>query len=150
MKIHYLFILAAVLLAACSPPSVQEGSILLADRPAANGRWMVINYWATWCHPCREEIPELNDFARIHASDVIVYGVNFDGAMEDELLVQANELGITFTQLRTDPASQLGYARPTVLPTTMVINPRGEIQARLMGRQTVDSLETAMEPERQP
>lgn len=150
MKLHHLIILAALLLAACSPPSKQEGPIQLADQPAANGRWMVINYWATWCHPCREEIPELNEFARIHAQDVIVYGVNFDGVIEDELLVQANELGIAFNQLRTDPAPQLGYARPTVLPTTMVINPQGEIRARLLGQQTVDTLEATMETERQP
>lgn len=110
---------------------------------------MFINYWAIWCHPCREEIPELNAFAEQHASDAIVYGVNFDEVDNDRLLVQADELAIEFPLLAADPAQALDYARPMVLPTTMVINPDGEVWARLLGPQTVDSLSAAMQSEQQ-
>lgn len=138
---------AVLLMAACSAPTGQLNGITLADTPAADGRWTIINYWAVWCHPCRQEIPELNDFARSQHDSAVVYGVNFDAVEGEELLVQANELGIAFTQLRTDPASQLGYAPPTVLPTTLVINPQGEIIARLIGPQTAASLEASMKTE---
>ena len=136
--------LLLLLLAACSgPPQDPAGETAFAEL-AADGRWTIINYWAIWCAPCREEIPELNEFAAEHADKVIVYGVNYDNVSGEDLLVQATELAIEFPLLATDPASQLEYARPTVLPTTIVINPEGEVWARLLGPQTVDDLVAAM------
>ena len=110
----------------------------------ADGHWQVINYWAIWCHPCRKEIPELNEFATSRHQDTRVYAVNFDGVTGEALLVQANELGIDFILLEEDPAARLGYAPPTVLPTTLIIDPDGNIVARLLGPQTEDSLHAAM------
>jgi len=110
----------------------------------ADGRWMAINYWAIWCHPCRTEMPELNQFAAANTTGVAVYAVNFDGVKGEELLAQAAELGIRFTLLEEDPAVSLGYARPTVLPTTIIIDPDGNLVARLVGIQTEASLLAAI------
>lgn len=139
---------ALVLLAACGgqAPSLPPG---VDASPNAGGKWLAINYWAIWCHPCRVEIPELNELAREHSDDMIVYAVNFDDVQGEELLVQAAELGIEFPLLATDPGPELGYARPTVLPTTLLINPAGEVWARLFGPQTLESLEKAMNSEQQ-
>ena len=50
------------------------------DQPVAlpeQGHWRIVNYWAVWCGPCREEIPELN---RLHEeTDLVVFAVNYDG-----------------------------------------------------------------------
>jgi thiol-disulfide isomerase/thioredoxin len=127
---------------AALPPGLQ-------DKPVQDGQWLLVNYWAVWCQPCRVEIPELNAFADEQEGRVRVYGVNYDNVDTETLLVQAAELGIEFTVLTTDPANTLGYARPMVLPTTMVINPEGEIMARLLGPQTVDSLVAALTAEKQ-
>ena len=43
----------------------------------AQGHWRVVNYWAVWCSPCREEIPELNQLH--HETDLVVFAVNYDG-----------------------------------------------------------------------
>ena len=107
----------------------------------SDGRWVVVNYWAIWCHPCRKEIPELNAFAESRQKDTLVYAVNFDGVQGEALIVQANELGIDFILLEEDPATTLGYAPPNVLPTTMIIDPGGNIVARLVGPQTEKSLQ---------
>src|SRR5690554_8199665 len=53
-----------------------------ADGTQANwdkyrGQWVLVNYWAEWCKPCLEEIPELNELDK--APDIAVLGVNFDG-----------------------------------------------------------------------
>lgn len=128
------------LLSACAGDSDNSAAIKLADVPAADGRWQIINYWATWCAPCREEIPELNHFHYRFSDKAAVYGVNFDGATGEELIVQSAELGIEFIQLRSDPAAALGYDRPNVLPTTMIINPQGEIVRVLVGPQTESTL----------
>ena len=129
-------------LAGCSPT---DDSGILTRLPDADGRWLVINYWAIWCAPCREEIPELNDFAASHADTVDVLAVNFDNRQGEELLADAAELDIRFGLLGYDPAAQIGYARPTVLPTTMIINPEGVVWARLLGPQTEAQIAAAIE-----
>jgi len=134
------------LLVACSPaPSDTPAG--LVDTPRFDGKWVMINYWAIWCAPCREEIPELNSLAQTHAAKLNLYAVNFDDKQGEELLVQAAELDIKFDLLTTDPGPALGYARPTVLPTTVIFNPDGEMVARLFGPQTEESLSAAMQPD---
>ncbi|MFT4997247.1 MAG: thiol-disulfide isomerase/thioredoxin, partial [Flavobacteriales bacterium] len=71
-KLNTIFVIAlSVILSACSPSN---------NDPLANakGKWTYINYWATWCKPCIEEIPELNEFAAQNPY-LVVLGVNFDG-----------------------------------------------------------------------
>ncbi len=140
--------LVACLLAGCgqSAPKTPEGFVAI---PNSDGRWLFINYWAIWCKPCREEIPELNHFAAEFSDQVVVYGVNFDNPAPAEHLAQAADLGIEFPLLANDPAGALSYARPTVLPTTMVINPQGEVWARLLGPQTLEKLRAAMQEPQQ-
>ncbi|MEP5766445.1 MAG: TlpA disulfide reductase family protein [Halieaceae bacterium] len=136
--------LALALMCACTPPPPQLPPGIV-EAPTIGGKWVVINYWAIWCAPCREEMPELNELAREHGATVTVYGVNFDNKQGQELLDQATELAAEFPQLATDPGPQLGYARPMVLPTTIIFNPAGEMVARLLRPQTVDSILAAME-----
>ena len=148
MKLLYYTLLAALLLAcgqSPEPPATAGAAHhTVVSVPVQAGNWLVINYWATWCLPCRQEIPQLNAFAAEHAGAAIVYGVNYDAVRDEALRVQATELGIKFPLLDTDPAQQLGYARPTVLPTTIVINPAGALIARLQGPQTALSVAATM------
>jgi thiol-disulfide isomerase/thioredoxin len=136
-------LLLCLLLPGCAPgdsgPPAGVGTL------NADGRWKVINYWAIWCHPCRTEMPELNDFAAANVENVQVFAVNFDDVRGDALLEQAAELDIRFTLLEEDPARALGYVRPTVLPTTIIINPAGDLVARLLGPQTEASIAAAMQ-----
>ena len=62
-----------------------------------------MNYWALWCTPCREEIPELNLLDTIEG--ITVFGVNYDGKRGDELQEQRRALDIRFPALTTDPAA---------------------------------------------
>ena len=104
---------------------------------------MLVNYWAQWCRPCIQEIPELNAFDKRH-SDVAVLGVNFDGASGEELQEQERRLGVGFPTLATDPAAQLDIQRPAALPTTLLVNPEGELADTLVGPQTEESLHNAL------
>ena len=113
----------------------------LAD---AAGRWLLVNYWAEWCKPCREEIPELQAFARQNAAKAVVVMVNFDGVTGAQLAQQAKSLGISQPLLEADPAAHLGTTRPQVLPTTLVIRPDGTPATTLIGPQTVASLAAAI------
>ncbi len=112
-----------------------------ADLEALHGQWVVINYWAPWCKPCIEEIPQLNALDRTY-DQVTVLGVNYDGADGEELALQRQTLGVEFASV-TDPSAQLGTPRPVVLPTTLILDPQGELAATLVGPQTLESLAQA-------
>ena len=131
-------LLVTVLLTGCNPsPPPGEGGFV--DFPTLGGNWMIINYWAEWCAPCREEIPELNALAA-SSGQLDVYAVNFDGVQGEALAAQAEELGIKFTQVTSDPGPRLEIARPTVLPTTLILAPDGTLVTRLIGPQTAEGL----------
>ena len=108
------------------------------DPLPGNGQWRIINYWAIWCAPCREEIPELNELDR--STELVVLAVNYDGKTGDELASQAAEMGITFALLEQDPRATLSVARPKVLPTTLLVSPDGQVTDTLVGPQTREGL----------
>ena len=126
-------ILAATLalLAACT-----------SDPLPSTGSWRVVNYWAVWCTPCREEIPELNTLSVYN--NVNVLGVNYDGKQGDALQAQAETLGIEFALLANDPSQDLGTPRPQVLPTTLIVAPDGRLLKTLVGPQTAQALLTVL------
>ncbi|MEM1403290.1 MAG: TlpA disulfide reductase family protein [Pseudomonadota bacterium] len=121
------------LLSACDTP----------QDPLENpGQWTFVNYWAQWCKPCIKEIPELNE---LHAEDGYqVLGVNFDGAKGEDLEAQLSKLNVQFPTLPADPAARLGVERPQVLPTTVIIDPDGEVLQVLIGPQTRETLIAAI------
>lgn len=104
------------------------------------GEWLVINYWAEWCKPCREEIAELNLLQEQYDNSLEVLGVNYDGATGEALEQQMQALKVAFIQLKNDPAAQLETDRPAVLPTTFIVSPDGKLQSTLLGPQTKTSI----------
>jgi len=132
------FPLMLLALVACSPAQKPGRSLQLEE---LRGQWVVINYWAIWCKPCIEEIPELNALASL--PQISVLGVNYDGVSGEELDQQLEKLGVAFPTLDTDPAAQLGVARPVVLPTSLVLDPQGQLRDTLVGPQTLETLAAA-------
>src|SRR5690606_23947141 len=144
--------LSAVLLAACGGADPGPAPSLPAN---PEGRPVFVNYWAEWCAPCREEIPELNEFAAANRGRMVLYGVNFDAASGDELRRQELALGIEFPTLEVDPGISLGLPLPMVLPVTRVLDGDGKLITQLAGVQTLATLEEALalaleEGEKQP
>ena len=128
----------------------QENDIRFADGRAGRfdqwqGRWVLINYWAEWCAPCRKEIPELNELHHERASSgIVVIGVNYDGLQGDPLTKLIDEMNIEFPVLAEDPRQRWQQPSPPVLPTTLLIDPAGELADVLVGPQTLVSLREAV------
>lgn len=104
------------------------------------GQWLLINYWAEWCGPCRTEIPELNALNESR-NDITVLGVNFDGLQGDELITAAEDLGIRFRVLSVDPAERLELPRSAVLPVTYIVDEAGKVRQSLVGEQTAEGIQ---------
>ena len=139
-------LLACLLLVAATSACDRDASRLETIGGGAvvtEGKVLLVNYWAEWCKPCREEIPELNHFAG-EAGDVQVVGVNYDQLPPETIVVQAQKLGIEFPLLLEDPAARWGQARPSVLPSTFIIGTDGRWRATLVGPQTLEDLRAAV------
>ena len=135
-------LMLVLVLAGCAR---EEEPVAAPDALRQPGQWLLVNYWAEWCKPCLEEIPELDAFAAKHAGTARVVLVNFDGVTGEALQQQARTLGIPHELLLDrDPAAELGLARPQALPSTFVIGPDGAQRNVLLGPQTVASLEAAI------
>ncbi len=106
------------------------------------GDYVLVNYWAEWCKPCRKEIPELNELD--HEDGISVVGVNFDGIKGDELLELMDRLGVEFPVALEDPREVWGVDAVEVLPTTIVVDPAGQAKQVLIGPQTAATLRAAM------
>jgi thiol-disulfide isomerase/thioredoxin len=134
-------ICAGLILAGCAEDVGvdQHGRKVPAER--LEGQWLVINYWAEWCAPCRSEIPELNALAvQLEAQSVSVVGVNFDGLQGADLTKASQAMGIEFTVLEQDPAARYGLPPSAVLPVTYIVDDRGQMRERLLGEQTARGL----------
>ena len=141
----YIFF-AIMLLTGCGKGDYQDHYGNAHDFSDHRGKWMLINYWAAWCKPCIDEIPELNHFAKKHRDKVVLFGVDFDGNQGEKLQQNINKLEIGFPVLIDDPAAILNYQQPDVLPTTLIFNPEGKLHRILKGPQTEQTLSDAITP----
>ncbi len=139
------FIFSLSFLVACSSDTdfqdSQGNSIHFSD---FKGKWVILNYWAKWCHACIAEIPVLNEFSRTYADNVVVIGVSYDDLSAQQLNQLANELGITYPLLLNKPNRYLKLGVISVVPTTVILNPQGKLESTLLGPQTKDSLKKSL------
>ncbi|MBV9850774.1 MAG: TlpA family protein disulfide reductase [Armatimonadetes bacterium] len=113
---------------------------LLAE---ARAHPVVLDFWATWCGPCREELPSLNRVAHKYAGRAAFYGVNSHDRPAD-IRAFARLYGMTFPTLsdaRHDVASQYGA---DALPTLVIIDTRGNVRVASAGYDPQLDLEAAL------
>lgn len=105
------------------------------------GKWVVLNYWATWCPPCLEEIPELVHFHENHKDkDGVVIGVDMEELKPGELEDFVEDNFVTYPVIPlTDNMPSLTSV--TSYPTTLLIDPSGELVIKHVGAVTSDAIE---------
>ncbi|MFA6971356.1 MAG: TlpA disulfide reductase family protein [Gallionella sp.] len=105
------------------------------------GKWVLVNFWATWCPPCLAEIPELR---ALHASrkDLVVIGIAMDYSSSRAVADFAKKHGINYPVVLGNRkiAAQIGEL--DVLPTSYLYSPAGELVSSQAGEVTQESVET--------
>ena len=144
------FFLAGLVLAAVSTAfaepvdfaleSLDGDEVRLSD---FRGRWVLVNYWATWCPPCLEELPELESFYNRHKDrNAVVLGVNMEDIGLDSLRGFVEEQFLSYPILR-GTAVMSGVLGPVSgLPTSYLVSPGGEVVAQQMGPVTEEAITT--------
>jgi thiol-disulfide isomerase/thioredoxin len=107
---------------------------------AYRGRVVFVNFWASWCHPCKKEAPQLVLFAKsLRPGDSALIGIDVNDDRQAALGF-IRQFGVRYA-IVADPSATIAvrYRIPGI-PTTFVIDREGRIAGRLLGPQTVSSL----------
>ncbi len=108
------------------------------------GKPVILNFWATWCDPCREELPLLDGIAKTYADSLIVLAVE-TGEPAEEVRAFSNELGLESIRVLTDPAGRIGALYLVRgLPTTFFIDSNGIIRRIRIGTLNSSELESTL------
>lgn len=118
----------------------------LAGRPHPlaqyRGKWVIVNYWATWCGTCREELPELAALHRTRPTqDIVVLGINFETLDTAALQRFVAEQDIPYPVLRSAPARNTPLGPVPALPTTYIVDPSGNTVAGQVGLVSREDIE---------
>ena len=106
------------------------------------GKWVVVNFWGTFCGPCIREMPELSAFHNERKDDdAVVIGINQEEIPAKLLANFTRNLKVSFPSLKVPFEQATPFGRVTVLPTTFIINPQGELVARQPGAISLKALE---------
>jgi len=91
------------------------------------GRWVLVNLWASWCLPCREEVPALNRFHRRQRDRLTVVGINVQDNSGDALDF-LHDYPSTYPQLRSVGNERSAAFGSTGVPENFLVDPRGRLE----------------------
>ena len=142
-------LLLGLLLTLCMAQAATAGDWKLKDKDGVRyslsglkGKWVLVNFWATWCPPCLEEIPDLIGLHEAHKNkDLVVIGVALDSTRESVVeFVAKKKINYPIVFGDYDLAAQVGEVE--ALPTSYLYDPTGKLVSYQQGMVTRSSVET--------
>ena len=120
-------------------PRLQGGEVSLSE---FRGKWLVLNYWATWCTPCRKEIPDLSALHEAR-DDIVVLGLAFEDTEMEVFDTFLEEFHPSYPLLQVDVyAPPEPFGAPKALPTTIILDPQGYTVKTFLGPITGQDIES--------
>jgi thiol-disulfide isomerase/thioredoxin len=116
-------------------PPLQAHDIL--GKPVSNADWagkvVLVNFWATWCPPCREEIPELIELQKQYGDRLQIIGISEDEDSPEKVLKFAQQKGMTYPIVMSTPEVIESYGGVPALPTSFLLDTQGRVVQKHSG-----------------
>ena len=150
MKTMRRFLISLLCLLPLLPLDVQAEGFSLKDATGKvhnladyKGKWVLVNFWATWCPPCLEEMPDLVALYE-ERKDVMVLGIAMDYQNPKTVLEFADSMFVTYPIVLGDKNIAAKIGKVPGLPTTYLFDPTGKQAAFKVGRISRESIENFM------
>jgi cytochrome c biogenesis protein CcmG/thiol:disulfide interchange protein DsbE len=110
------------------------------------GRWVLVNFWASWCIPCREEAPALEEFQRRHGdAGFTVLGID-TGDVSGDGRAFVRRFGLSYPQLRDGDGASADDFGTTGVPENYLVDPRGKVRLVVVGPISAEDLADEVAP----
>lgn len=100
---------------------------------ALHGKVVILNFWATWCPPCQEEIPEMIHLAGKYKDRLLIVGISMDDASPQEVAQFARHAGMNYPIVMGSGALSQEYGGVPALPTSFVVDTNGGVVQKHIG-----------------
>jgi len=107
-----------------------------------SGKWVIVNYWATWCSPCLKELPDISAYVAGHKDKVAAIGLAFEDSDKADIEKYLKAHPISYPVAQVDVIEPpRDFDTPKGLPNTYVIAPDGHVAKAFMGPITTGDLD---------
>ena len=142
-----LILCAGAACAAATKPSLQVTTLDGGqfDLATQAGKWVIVNFWATWCSPCLKELPDISAYVSAHKDKVAAIGLAFEDSdkADIEKYLAAHPISYPVAQVDVmEPPKDFDV--PKGLPNTYVIAPDGHVAKAFMGPITAKDLDAVI------
>jgi len=110
------------------------------------GKWVLVNYWATYCPPCLAEIPDIDRFAQANKNNFVSLGFDAGGSSVEDIEAFKKEHNINYPLIQNQESTMLAFGIVMAIPTSYIISPKGEIVDKFVGIITYDDLDYYVNP----
>ena len=117
------------------------------DLSAQNGKWVIVNFWATWCSPCIKELPDISTYVDAHKDKVAAIGLAYEDSEKADIekFLKAHPLSYPVAQVDVmDPPKD--FDTPKGLPNTYLIAPDGSVAKAFLGPIQMKDLDAIIKP----